>query len=39
MYQDNFFNELIIDNFAGGGGVSVGILETFAQLEKAICGA
>jgi site-specific DNA-cytosine methylase len=25
MYQDNFFNELIIDNFAGGGGASVGI--------------
>ncbi len=25
MYQDSFFNELIIDNFAGGGGASVGI--------------
>lgn len=25
MYQDNIFNELIIDNFAGGGGASVGI--------------
>ena len=25
QYQDNFFNELIIDNFAGGGGASVGI--------------
>lgn len=25
MYQDNFFRELIIDNFAGGGGASVGI--------------
>lgn len=25
MFQDNFFNELIVDNFAGGGGASVGI--------------
>jgi len=25
MYQENFFNELIVDNFAGGGGASVGI--------------
>lgn len=25
MYQDNFFNEIIVDNFAGGGGASVGI--------------
>lgn len=25
MYQDNLFNELIVDNFAGGGGASVGI--------------
>ena len=25
MYQDKIFNELIIDNFAGGGGASVGI--------------
>lgn len=25
MYRDNLFNELIIDNFAGGGGASVGI--------------
>ena len=25
FYQDNLFNELIIDNFAGGGGASVGI--------------
>lgn len=25
MYQDSFFNELIVDNFAGGGGASVGI--------------
>ena len=24
-YQDNLFNELIVDNFAGGGGASVGI--------------
>ena len=24
-YQDSIFNELIIDNFAGGGGASVGI--------------
>lgn len=25
MYQNNFFNELVIDNFAGGGGASTGI--------------
>ncbi len=25
MYQDSLFNELIVDNFAGGGGASVGI--------------
>lgn len=25
MYQDNLFRELIIDNFAGGGGASTGI--------------
>ena len=25
FYQDNFFRELIVDNFAGGGGASVGI--------------
>ena len=25
MFQDNFFRELIIDNFAGGGGASTGI--------------
>lgn len=25
MYQDKLLNELIIDNFAGGGGASVGI--------------
>lgn len=25
MYRDNLFNELIVDNFAGGGGASVGI--------------
>lgn len=24
-YQDNFLRELIVDNFAGGGGASVGI--------------
>lgn len=24
-YQDNLLNELIVDNFAGGGGASVGI--------------
>lgn len=24
-YRDNLFRELIIDNFAGGGGASVGI--------------
>lgn len=34
MYQENFFNELIVDNFAGGGGASVGI-----ELERAIQGA
>jgi len=33
MYQENFFNELIVDNFAGGGGASV------AELERAIQGA
>lgn len=37
MYQDNFFNELIIDNFAGGGGASVGIeLATTKEVEKEI---
>lgn len=25
MYRDNLFNELIVDNFAGGGGASVGM--------------
>ena len=25
MFQDNFFRELIVDNFAGGGGASTGI--------------
>lgn len=25
MYQDNLLNELIVDNFAGGGGASTGI--------------
>lgn len=25
MYQDNLLRELIIDNFAGGGGASTGI--------------
>lgn len=25
VYRDNLFNELIVDNFAGGGGASVGI--------------
>lgn len=25
MYQDNFFRELVVDNFAGGGGASTGI--------------
>lgn len=37
MYQDNFFNELIIDNFAGGGGASVGIeLATGRPVDIAI---
>lgn len=25
MFQDNFFRELVVDNFAGGGGASTGI--------------
>lgn len=25
MWQDNLFRELIVDNFAGGGGASTGI--------------
>lgn len=25
MYQDNFFRELVVDNFAGGGGASTGM--------------
>lgn len=25
MFQDNFFRELVIDNFAGGGGASTGM--------------
>ena len=37
MYQDNLFNELIIDNFAGGGGASVGIeLATGRPVDIAI---
>ncbi|MBR2478938.1 MAG: DNA cytosine methyltransferase [Clostridia bacterium] len=37
MYQDNFFNELIIDNFAGGGGASVGIeLATGRPVDIAV---
>lgn len=37
MYQDNFFNELIVDNFAGGGGASVGIeLATGRPVDIAI---
>lgn len=36
-YQDNLFNELIIDNFAGGGGASVGIeLATGRPVDIAI---
>jgi DNA (cytosine-5)-methyltransferase 1 len=36
-YQDNFFNELIIDNFAGGGGASVGIeLATGRPVDIAV---
>ena len=37
MYQDNLFRELIIDNFAGGGGASVGIeLATGRPVDIAI---
>ena len=37
MYQDNLFNELIVDNFAGGGGASVGIeLATGRPVDIAI---
>ena len=37
MYQDNFLNELIIDNFAGGGGASVGIeLATGRPVDIAV---
>ena len=37
MYQDNIFNELIIDNFAGGGGASVGIeLATGRPVDIAV---
>lgn len=37
MYRDNLFNELIIDNFAGGGGASVGIeLATGRPVDIAI---
>lgn len=37
MYQDRLFNELIIDNFAGGGGASVGIeLATGRPVDIAI---
>ena len=36
-YQDNIFNELIIDNFAGGGGASIGIeLATGRPVDIAI---
>ncbi len=37
MIQDNFFRELIVDNFAGGGGASVGIeLATGRPVDIAI---
>ena len=37
MFVDNLFNELIIDNFAGGGGASVGIeLATGRPVDIAI---
>ena len=37
MFQDNFFRELIVDNFAGGGGASVGIeLATGRPVDVAI---
>lgn len=47
MYQDKLLNELIIDNFAGGGGASVGIerhigkkyseAKQIARLGNAVC--
>lgn len=37
MYQDNLFNKLIVDNFAGGGGASTGIeLATGRPVDIAI---
>ena len=37
MFQDSFLNELIIDNFAGGGGASVGIeLATGRPVDIAV---
>ena len=37
MYQGGFFDELIIDNFAGGGGASVGIeLATGRPVDIAV---
>lgn len=32
MYQDNYFNELIIDNFAGGGGMMKMIKEALWRI-------
>lgn len=37
MYRDNFLKELIVDNFAGGGGASVGIeLATGRPVDIAV---
>ncbi len=36
-YQESFFDELIVDNFAGGGGASVGIeLATGRPVDIAV---
>ena len=34
-YKDSLFNELIVDNFAGGGGASVGIELAVGQIGRA----
>jgi aspartate ammonia-lyase len=33
-YQDNFFKEMIIDNFAGGGGTSTALDIINEHLER-----
>ena len=35
MYQDNLLRELIIDNFAGGGGASTA--KQIARMGNAVC--